>query len=155
MLTPRRPFIRPALLMLVSPALASCSPTGDTGPVAGRSQEPSGVVFLVQNSTQREVMEALFQGRVVVDERGCLRLESADRHTVVWPKGFTLDEVGGELRVLDGTGSAVGRIGGSFRLGGGEVPFLTEGALVSSEVLQRAVESCPGRYWIVGEVPRS
>ena len=154
MSTPRRSCTHRALLMLIPSAIASCSPAGDPNPAAVRSQEPSGVVFLVQSATPDEVMQALFEGRVTRDERGCLRIDDPDRHTVVWPRGFTLQGAGGELRVLDGTGREVGRIGGSFRLGGGEVPVLHEGLPVSPAVRQRANESCPGRFWLVGEVPR-
>ncbi len=154
MSTLRCSFIHGAVLVLIVAAIASCSPTGDADPLALRNQEPSEVVFLFQNATPDAVMQALFQGRVITDDRGCLRLESTDRHTVVWPKGFTLEGVGAELRVLDGTGTEVGQIGGSFSLGGGEVPFLHEGVPVSPADRQRAHESCPGRYWIVGDVLR-
>ncbi len=155
MLIPMRSFAHRALLMLIPSAVASCSPTGNAGPLAVRSQEPGEVIFLVQNATPDAVMGALFQGRVIKDDHGCLRLESADQHTVIWPNGFTLEGVGAELRVLDGTRNEVGRIGGSFRLGGGEVPVLHGGVPVSPDDRQRAIESCPGRYWIVGSVPRS
>ncbi|MGH7539896.1 MAG: hypothetical protein ACRELC_02750 [Gemmatimonadota bacterium] len=100
------------------------------------------------------VMEALFVGRVIRDPAGCLRLETPDQHTVVWPFGFRLVPADGGLAVRDADGQAVGRIGGDFRLGDGEVPFLHEG-LALPEAERRAAETrCPGRYWIVGDVQR-
>jgi hypothetical protein len=82
---------------------------------------------------------------------GCLRLDTPDTHTVIWPKGFDL---GADLRVRDDRGAVVGRIGGAFRLGGGEVPSLHDGIPLSEADRVRAGSRCPGRFWIVGEVLR-
>ena len=116
-------------------------------------QERTGVVFIAQNVFQYVVMDSLFEGRVVVDGAGCLRLGSADAATVVWPKGFTIHEIDGGMLVRSGTGREIGRIGDSFRLGGGEVQSLHAGIGVSATDRQRAGTHCPGRYWIVGDVP--
>jgi hypothetical protein len=58
---------------------------------------------------------------------------------------------GGALVVRDAAGRAIGPIGSTFSLGGGEVQSL-KGMPVSSADRQRAATQCPGRYWIVGEV---
>ena len=113
--------------------------------------DEDGTVFLVQNVVPNAVMDALFQGRVVRDQAGCLRLESPDPATVVWPKGFTLALQGGTLSVRDGSGRELGEIGGSFRLGGGEV-VMHEGVPLSATDRERASRLCPGRFWIVGGV---
>ena len=98
-------------------------------------------------------MDALFQGRVVTDAAGCIRLDSPppDAGTVVWPFGFTLAREGRVLSVRDAAGREVGRIGGSFRFGGGHVPFLHEGTGFSAAERARAEARCPGTFWIVGE----
>jgi hypothetical protein len=134
----------------VALALAACGQAESTGPSFTRN-EPSEI-FLVQAAPPAAVMDALFQGRVSRDLQGCLRMEGlGDRHTVIWPHGFTLVERGGELFVRDAAGRDVGRIGGSFRFGGGESSTLHQG-LLSDESRQLAESRCPGRYWIVGEV---
>ncbi|HSK18784.1 MAG TPA: hypothetical protein VK912_06570 [Longimicrobiales bacterium] len=115
-------------------------------------QERTGIVFVRQNATPTAVMEALFEGRVVADAAGCLRFDSPDPATVVWPNGFTMVQSGDEMVVRDATGREIGRVGGTFRLGGGEVTSL-QGAAMSAADRQRAQTHCPGRYWIVGDVP--
>jgi hypothetical protein len=57
------------------------------------------------------------------------------------------------MRVRDAAGREIGQVGGSFRLGGGEVQSLHEGIGVSAADRQRAATHCPGRYWVVGDVP--
>ena len=93
------------------------------------------------------VMDALFTGRVIEDAQGCLRLDSPDRHTVIWPQGFQLAARGGSAAVLDGGGREVGTIGASFRLGGGEVTQVPVDMLTAADA-QVAAARCPGRYWL-------
>lgn len=150
-----RAVTRGALLVSVSQVLASCSAQSSPGPLALEISSLDEVVFLAQNEEPTVTMEALFDGPVVADQRGCLRLATADQHTVVWPKGFAVERRDGELRVLSATGREVGRVGGAFRLGGGEVSYLHGGVPMAPADRERANESCPGRFWIVGEVPRN
>lgn len=141
----------PAALALV--ALAACSNAPAADPVSlARGPGGEGTVFLAQTEAPEAIMDALFEGRVVRDPAGCLRLDGPDPATVVWPKDFSLEERGGELLVVAEDGGVAGRVGGPFRLGGGEVPFLHDGIPVSDEDRRLAAERCPGRYWIVGEV---
>lgn len=141
-----------AAALIAAFAIAACAPSGDEGPVSfvrtGNGQE---TVFLTQNVVPVAVMDALFEGRVVRDEAGCLRLDSPDPATVVWPKGFTLEVAGETLRVRDAAGGVLGRIGEAFRLGGGEVPSLHPGIGMSEADRARAENTCPGRFWIVGD----
>lgn len=142
-----------ALAALLVLAATACSP-GSEGPsgLLG-STLLDDVLFLTQQEEQTVVMDALFEGRVTLDDAGCLRLGSSARHTVIWPKGFTLVGDGGGLAVEDAGGRVVGRVGGDFRLGGGEVPFLHDGIDLAPEAVEEAEARCPGRYWIVGEAP--
>lgn len=134
--------------------LGGCSSSGDGGPSAPLpSVLLDETVFLAQSEAPDAVMEALFEGRVARDDDGCLRLDTPDAHTVVWPFGFSLTADDGELVVRDAGGDAVGAIGSRFRLGGGEVAALHDGIALAPEDRDRAESLCPGRYWIVGEVP--
>jgi hypothetical protein len=148
----RRPPWVVSLALVAMLLVARCTPH-DAEPPAGLQHvsDETGLLFLTQNVVPDAFMDALFEGRVVADRAGCLRLESPDAHTVVWPKGFGL---GGDLRVRSDRGAEVGRIGGSFRLGGGEVPSLHDGVPLSEADRVRAESRCPGRFWIVGEMPR-
>lgn len=142
----------PALaILVVATWLGSCSDSGNLT----RAPDAVETLFLAQNVVPNATMEALFQGRIIRDRAGCLRLQAPDDATVVWPKGFTLRNRSGELAVLDSKGRKVGRIGGAFRLGGGEVPLLHDGIGLSSAARRQAEARCPGRYWIVGTIPLS
>jgi len=150
------PAVLPAAgaCLLALTALAACSSSDVQGP--GDAPSPlagadADVVFLSQSTDPSVVMAALFEGRVDRDESGCLRVDLPEGHTVIWPAGFTLAEAAdGALRVLNSEGSEVGRVGGRFRLGGGEVAALHEGIPMTEGDRRAARERCPGRYWIVG-----
>jgi hypothetical protein len=131
-------------------ALAACSPGEAGGPALAGGENPDAAVFLRQNEPAQNVMDALFQGRVLRDAQGCLRLEGAQPATVIWPYGFTLENRPGGLHVRDAAGRALGRIGGSFRFGGGFVPS-DDYAGLSDADRALAGSRCPGEYWIVGE----
>lgn len=143
-----RSMFHTALLALA----AGCSPTGGADPRLNEADDPAGTLFLTQASPAGAVMEALFEGRVIRDEQGCLRLETGggERHTVVWPHGFTLRSRAGALYVHDAEGREIGRVGGPFRFGGGEVPS-AEWLDLSAEQRAQAQTRCPGRYWVVGD----
>lgn len=109
--------------------------------------------FLAQPLIPNAVMEALYQGKVLKDGEGCLRLQEPDAATVVWPFGFTLDAREDQEWVVDATGEEVGVVGGTFRFGGGEVPFLHEGIGFTRSAIAKIQAKCPGRFWIVGTIP--
>lgn len=131
-------------------ALAACSASERGGPTLTGNENPDAAVFLRQREPARDVMEALYQGRILRDDQGCLRLEGAEPATVIWPYGFTLESRPGGLYVRDAEGRELGRIGGSFRFGGGFVPSHDYAGLSDAD---RALADtrCPGEYWIVGE----
>lgn len=107
-----------------------------------------GPVFVVQETSPNATMDALYQGTVIIDQ-DCVRL-NADRHTVVWPMGFSLQHEADAYQVLDADGQVVGELGAStFYLAGGEVPELHDGVGLSPASQEQATRSCPGRFWIV------
>jgi hypothetical protein len=145
----RRP--RRASIAFVAVLLAACSTGENDDPFDPLLfQARTGVIFVAQNVVPVAVMEALFEGRVIADAAGCLRFDSPDPATIVWPKGFTISESAGTMIVRNDAGRQIGQIGGSFRLGGGELSLVQD---VSDADRQRLESSCPGRYWIVGDVP--
>lgn len=131
--------------LALAAAVAGCSEGSPTAAIL-----EDGTVFLALAQRPTGVMDALFQGRVVRDAAGCLRLEGPDASTVVWPFGSRLTAAG-EVRLEDGR--VAGRIGGAFRLGGGHVGELHAGIALSEATRALAHERCPGDYWIVGDVP--
>src|SRR5688500_3187248 len=120
--------------------------------LAACADEPPGPqpLFLTQTRPATETMQALFDGPLSVDHAGCIRMAGPDRHTVVWPYGFTLVPRGEDWYVRDAEGGDVGPIGARMRIGGGEVPTLAEGMGVND--VAEALRRCPGRFWIVGEM---
>lgn len=116
--------------------------------MADAYQAQHNVLFLTAAQPATVSMQALFEGRVVVDQAGCIRLDSPDPATVIWPHGFRLAVRDGQLLVRDSAGREIGSIGGAFRFGGGEVPELSA-SIVADHAAVTA--RCPGRYWIVGE----
>lgn len=146
------PWARPATVLVVL-ACASCdgSPTSETQPRPRlHLQDAAHVVFMTQNVVPAATMDALFQGRVVADRAGCLRLDSPDPPTVVWPHGYRVRVGPDGVRILDRDGHTVGSVGKRFSLGGGEVPALADGMGFTEADRELAESRCPGRYWIVG-----
>lgn len=147
-------FARPLLVALVMGGLG-CSDSQGPSASALLSDLDGGPVFLVQSEPATAVMEALFDGRVLMDAAGCLRLEigSPEDATVVWPFGTTLEAFGSTYRVREEGGRAVGVVGERFRFGGGFVSELHDGIPMNEDARAHAGERCPGVYWIVGEIP--
>jgi hypothetical protein len=98
-------------------------------------------------------MDALFQGHVVRDDQGCLRLQGAQPATVIWPLGSTLESRDGTRYVKDGAGRELARIGAATSLGGGYVPS-HEYANLSARDRSLAQTRCPGEYWLAGPAAR-
>jgi hypothetical protein len=108
-----------------------------------------GVKLITQNVVVPDAMDALFQGRVVNDEQGCIRLDAEDDATVIWPEGFTIESTIEGPVIRDESDHFVGRLGGDFVLGGGEVMTLTDVMGFTDADGAFAGQHCPGRYWIV------
>jgi len=109
----------------------------------------SPILVMTQNGVPSEVMNAFFEGQVMADDSGCLRLEDAEGPTVVWPVGYTGEVTADGVTILNGDGQEVGPVGGLFGLGGGELPELLASLGFTQEDRDMAEAVCPGRYWIV------
>lgn len=107
------------------------------------------VHFMTQNGVPSEVMDAFFEGQVISDSEGCLRLADGEGPTVVWPVDFAGEVTAEGVAIRDGNGVEVGQVGGSFSLGGGEIPELLTTLGFTEEDRNLAEALCPGGYWIV------
>ena len=146
-----RTIVRAGAALAVAMALAACSASGGGGPSLTGNENPDATVFLAQNIRPDAVMEALYVGRVVRDEQGCLRTESEGGALVIWPYGSSLQARDGGLYVRIEEGRSIGRIGGSFRMGGGYVPAAAFEHLSPSD-RALAESRCPStHYWVVGD----
>jgi len=145
------PMARAAAALAVAVAMTACSSSllGPPDTVTLELQVSSGVKFLSQNAVPYAVMEALHEGPVILDEVGCLRLGARDGHTVIWPWGFTAQVAAEEVLIRNRDGVLVGRIGESFRLGGGVGEELLDSLGFSQDDRNTAASACPGTYWIV------
>lgn len=114
------------------------------------ARDVAGVTLLTQNVVQDVTMDALYEGVVVEDGSGCLRLGDASGSTVVWPDGYGAYSTLGDVFIVDPEGVEVGQVGGSFSLPGGEVTELSDAMGFTQADRDLAADRCPGRYWIVG-----
>lgn len=138
--------------------LSACSsPTSnldsDTEPEVERAtvleaRSEAGVVLFTQLFDLDAYPSALARSVLTVDDDGCLRLESTERPTVLWPKGFRARSEGARTAILNAAGEVVGRTGDVFRMGGGGLPFLHEGLGFTPEDQALAVSRCPGEFWL-------
>lgn len=139
-----RPAVPLALVLALGASACDSLPLG--GPDLSTGDEAQAL-FFTQEAPQDVVMQALFQGRVSLDAEGCLRAESlGEQPTVIWPAGYVLEAHGGGLRVKNGDGDVIGRVGGSFRFGGGIGNLDYAG--ISEAERQLAAARCPGDIWI-------
>ena len=130
-------------------------PAGSSRPDETSSSHP-GIFFPRQIWGSGGGPAALIGGRLVLDDRGCLRIAYAyERVTYdsvpVWPGDFGLNTEDNEVRVLDRKGRVVGRVGEKIKLGGGEISkgALQENDVVDKQMLHKLFERCPGDYWLV------
>lgn len=136
--------------------ITTASPTtGVTTPPA------SSVLFPQQKPSDGLPMSAGISGELVLDEAGCLRIDggSPPYFLPLWPSYFELSIQGDEIRILDGEGDFVARVGGEIDTGGGAMqhgettPRETFRALrrgVGEDMARELRERCPGPYWLVG-----
>jgi hypothetical protein len=141
---------RAPLALLVALALPACAMDDEANPGLSSGENPDATVFLTQKTPPGAVMEALYEGKVNRDAKGCLRVES-EGAVVIWPYGFRLAARDGKLFVENAEGRSIGQIGGDFRMGGGFVPAGNTDTYLSAAD-QARVAACPtSHYWIVGD----
>jgi hypothetical protein len=100
-------------------------------------------------------------GKLVVDDDGCIRLKPTPKdpgYIPIWPAEFELEVAGGEIRILDGMGQVVAKVGEEVDLMGGEAGSSLEGfGIVDKRTKRELYERCRLRsYWFVSpDTPRA
>ena len=110
-------------------------------------QGPDGqTIYLPKQAPSNTYMLALLEGRLILDENGCLRVEdqSGEARLILWRSDFEL-QVGNEgIEILDDEGQVAARVDEEVRVGGGE------GML--DAIPGMPLEACPGPYWSMGDI---
>ena len=121
---------------------------GGTGPSLNFGGDPSEVVFVSLQSDPNAWPEALYQGGLLIDDEGCLRLQGwSSNPAVVWPTGYRLSSIDGRLFIRDAQGEVRARLDADFQLGGGEMQTVDHLDLSSSSRTALATH-CPGTYYL-------
>ena len=117
-----------------------------TPPTTAPSAAPG--VFFAGRLPGDDDMLAEIRRKLVLDDRRCLRVSRDDvSPTIVWPTSFEARKASGEVKVVNGKGKTVARVGREVLMGGGE------GALKGTKIVDKPTrrelqERCPGLYWV-------
>ncbi len=152
---PRAPTAWLALLAVSLLAACGANPDAQTreGPDANGTSidapsRASGVFFPQVREGLEGGPDAGMGGKLVLDERGCLRLQPGDV-VPVWPANLRLETAGETVRVKDGEGRTVAEVGKEVFMGGGQIGLPTD--VVSPSTTRELRNRCPGDlggYWI-------
>ena len=113
------------------------------------SSTAPGIFFPTRQPPVTTYMMALAPGKLVLDDKGCLRLRHLGSSVVpVWPPGFAADASEGKVRILNAKGRVVARVGDEVELGGGEAPRAEAIPLLDERTKRELRERCPGEYWL-------
>ena len=104
-----------AALALV--AVAACGPSA-----VDPSAVPERVVLLTRDPSVIGCPANVVHGPLVVDiKAGTAIIDNGVRKPIRWPPGYSGRRSGGEIEILDASGTVVGRTGTVVALDGGEV----------------------------------
>jgi hypothetical protein len=124
--------------------------------VSGTTDSSSDArVFFPQTKGAGGTPDAASGGRLIVDDKGCLRVKWRGGSEVpVWPSSYELRTKGEEVEILNGKGRVVARVGQEVATGGGQIP---EGVLRGNDVmeerpLRELLKRCPGNYFLLGSI---
>jgi hypothetical protein len=138
-------------VVILGPGVSGTRGAGTAGRAGASGGGPEA--FLARQLPGGDFATALTRGELVLDGRGCLALDDrpAPPLVPVWPSGFEARVEGGEVRVVNGAGKTVSRVGEGIVAGGGEVPSLDDLGAVQKEQAREIQERCPSKsYWLVG-----
>jgi hypothetical protein len=134
------------------PAAQDPATTHSSGKTTTAASTAAGVFFPTQKPPNFGYDE-LQSGELVRDAEGCLRVRYEAGNVVpLWPSGFEARVRGDEVRVLDGEGRVVARVGAKISMGGGGIreDALT-GEILDQRTKRELLERCPGAYYLVQE----
>ncbi|HEY6567712.1 MAG TPA: hypothetical protein VI341_09360 [Actinomycetota bacterium] len=133
-----------AMLLLL--AAAGCD--------SGEPSAPPGIFF--PTVPIGDAYPSALIGGVIEARSGCLFISAHEESwLLLWPQGYTAQEVGGEVEVTDEDGERVGRVGDEVRLGGGEGNPTEMGGSDAAERWASDLagvdipERCGDLYWLV------
>ncbi len=140
------PHIR-TLLRLVSLAaivilVAACSQEPTT------ASAPDSEVFFPRQLGGTSTDAALLKGKLVLDDQGCIRVNSDAGYLLLWPEDFSVRGTGSSVQILDGQERVVARIGDQVEMSGGAVDTHE---WPHSKAVQDLPAECKGPYWMVGK----
>lgn len=123
-------------------------PESNQGGVTEYSGQDGQTIYFPRQAPAIESMAALLEGRLILDDNGCLRVQpegasSGNAPVVVWHYDFTVTVKDDEITIWNGMGEPVGRVGEWTRMGGGQSRNLAQPAMPAD---------CPGPYWILGQI---
>lgn len=114
-------------------------------------------VFFIKQRPGDLPASAAGGGELAVDKKGCLRMHNPGEglgFLLVWPADFEMSTEGGEIRILNGKGLVMARVGDVIRIGGGGISA-PEAGFENAEQLGRhfnVPKPCRrGAYWVIGE----
>lgn len=137
-----------SVAVLLAAACGGAPGESDANTATSQNPRPATGVFFPERLPGGDDMLAELSGKLVVDDRGCLRVEhDGASHTVVWPAGYEVEKADGKTRMIDGKGEVVARAGQPVSMGGGETP-LGDNRTVDKPTLRELRERCPGSYWV-------
>ena len=138
-----------ALALLAAAVLAACG--------AGSGPQPAGdpgapeVFFPQAREGPGAGPMAGMGGKLVLDERGCLRVrpQRGPDWIPVWPANLELETGNGNTRVTDKEGRTVAEVGKEVSMAGGQIGLPKD--VVSPRTARELRDRCPGDlgdYWI-------
>ena len=118
---------------------------------SGCHSDESGTPYfpVVKNEPQGSFLADL-KGTLMLED-GYLRVSSSYSDTtelIIWPYGYSLNVEGDDIRIIDGDGQVVARVGDNIYVVGGEVPLI----VVWKDIRGLLPSDCTGPYWLASDV---
>ena len=142
-----------AALAAISLAATACGAGPGAQDQATTASSPPVEVFFPKRREVNFGYDELQSGELVRDAAGCLRVRYKGGNVVpLWPPDLEPSVKGDEVRVLDGEGRVVARVGAKISMGGGGIreDALT-GEILDQRTKRELLERCPGAYYLVQE----
>lgn len=118
---------------------------GPLAEAAGRAALP---VLVRRSERTFAAHQALIRGRLLLDDRGCLRIGNDDGPLVIWHHDSTIEHAeDGRIRITDGFTGNMAHVGDEIALGGSGGPD------APGNVTPPIPDACAGaEYWMAGDL---
>ena len=135
------------------------SRAGETAPIQSPSPHSEALPVFVRNSVRSDAeLEALAQGKLVIDRNGCLRIGGENGAFVIWHHDSRIERTSdGRIKITDGYSGRTAYVGDEVAMGGGQgnrVPPATgERAATPTNVTEPIPEAfASGEFWWAGRL---